>query len=479
MDLSTNSNQGASANGAASPSASDMVSEGSVEDDIPPSRPSSRLAFNRSTVAGDTTANALAVHSVSYNGLSQPSNSPVKGPGDTKALSSPSSPTLLARTALGDCTKCPTSTFVDQKCLNGAPPKGIPSADGSANTPSSAPRKSATSVSRLCFPYVKTSPRSKKASAPAPPRHKHSCFPTKFAPYEATRPATAHERHNYRHHGHSRLGLEHIKWLWSLREDELKGDSAENGEKAYAGILPEPVGGVHPTTHPGSHRSHDQVTHGAPAPMSIHPRRGDVSALRDPYCVEIDRSFITLPTWTIAKTLWMHDLHLAFEKRRPRLKIVLDDDVSDVESELEMETSRSTSYSSISEDSDATLFDSETEFEWYDSDRLSLKMRNISSTSSPSFASSPAVSPVPPSSDFIIKASWLSAPVVAEALTHHSSLAFKPAWTTNWYQRWEVLKGHAQRSWNRKDKSFGSIAQLGPSSNDNIWSPVNAAPVFT
>ncbi|TFK64235.1 hypothetical protein BDN72DRAFT_846763 [Pluteus cervinus] len=51
-------------------------------------------------------------------------------------------------------------------------------------------------------------------------------------------------------------------------------------------------------------------------PLSIHPRKGDIAALRDPYCMHIDRCFVALPIWTMAKTLWMYDIHTGMDGRR-------------------------------------------------------------------------------------------------------------------------------------------------------------------
>jgi len=97
-------------------------------------------------------------------------------------------------------------------------------------------------------------------------------------------------------------------------------------------------------------------------PMTIHPRRGDLSSLRDPYCIKVDRSFAVLPTWTIGKTLWMYDVHLA-SRDRASVEVQtndMTDPYDDTESESESLGACSSS-AGYNDDSDATLVDSETE----------------------------------------------------------------------------------------------------------------------
>ncbi|KAF9024979.1 hypothetical protein BDZ89DRAFT_95448 [Hymenopellis radicata] len=125
-----------------------------------------------------------------------------------------------------------------------------------------------------------------------PPRTKFTCLPSPL--HEAARPAslTVPVRHDYEQHGYSRHALHHVKWFWSLREDEC----------AYGGV---------------KHKS-PVIKDDTPAlpPLSVHPRRGDLASLRDPYCAHMDRYFVGMPMWTMSKALWMFDMHIAGEGRR-------------------------------------------------------------------------------------------------------------------------------------------------------------------
>ncbi|KAF8918672.1 hypothetical protein CPB85DRAFT_1280795 [Mucidula mucida] len=125
-----------------------------------------------------------------------------------------------------------------------------------------------------------------------PPRTKYNCLPSPL--HEAVRPASLSVpvRHDYEQHGYSRHALHHVKWFWSLREDEC----------AYGGV---------------KHKS-PIVKDDIPIlpPMSVHPRRGDLASLRDPFCSHMDRYFVGMPMWTMSKALWMYDLHIAGESRR-------------------------------------------------------------------------------------------------------------------------------------------------------------------
>jgi len=329
------------------------------------------------------------------------------------------------------------------------------------------PRKTPTPVSRLCFPFVTSSPRRKKPPPPLPPpRHKHSCFPTLLSPTPAGRPSPTHQRHSYRQHGYSHLALQHTKCFWEKREEEWDGQKSGEGT-AHAGIAPERVVSVNLTARPPSPTPVRSLESSA-APLTIHPRRGDIAALRDPYCVQIDHCFVGLQTWTIGKTIWMHDLHLATEKRRARLQVMLDDDVSDVESETEMDASMSTGFS---DDSDATLVESES-----DSDLPLMAMRSTSSVfnqtqtkliASPS--TTPVVTPLPsalpsPSIDRLAleKVTW-SVPFKASGYSSD-----KPLWATNWYHRWEVLVELAQRAQNRTPVRFELVAPPSKFGNSSI-----------
>jgi len=242
-----------------------------------------------------------------------------------------------------------------------------------------------------------------------------------------------------------------------MREGELDGKPNGHERKAYGVISPT----VHPSARAGCSTPVPASQPSTP-PVTIHPRRGDIAALRDPYSMHVDRCFAGLPTWTIGKTLWMHDLHLAAEKRRSRLHITLDYDSSDAGSESEMDASTSTGFS---DDSDATLVESECEsdltrlaarsrsgvFTAQDDDDMDAHDNFIASSSS---STTPSITPLPsptlsPSIDRLVldKANWL---LPDKASRHLSSDNTKPPWAANWYQRWQVLTDLSQLEQNQK-----------------------------
>lgn len=321
-----------------------------------------------------------------------------------------------------------------------------------------APRKS---VSRLCFPFVTTSRRKKAPpSAQSPPtRHKYSCFPTKLSPFFTERPAPVHQRHKYHHHGYSLLALEHVKSFWSMREETWQGSKGDKSSKAYS--PPSKITAVHLSKHLCEMPAQTSV------PMSIHPRCGDISALRDPVCVEVDRFFISIPSWTLIKTLWMHDLHLAAESST-RLQILWDEDISDANSEPDWDVSRSTSSCNFSDDSETTLVDSETELESYPGQENMISNdpkflpTDIQDDVRSTFTT-PAFSPLPSPSlsrldlDKIAQfSSIFIKPIIPRVLSSN------PSWAADWHHRWKILKTLSQHNTDRKTRFSGS-ALLFPS----------------
>ncbi|KAF8137396.1 hypothetical protein EV363DRAFT_1394946 [Boletus edulis] len=138
----------------------------------------------------------------------------------------------------------------------------------------------------------------------------------------------AGQRLNYPHHGFSRSALLQQKTFWNSRHEEWaewqsrmqQGNIQKQESKtndAYTGLTtsqprvvmwPPPCMRTPPSglerdlaDHPP--RKHEQDIH-----ASIYPRVGDISALRDPYSVNIDRSFFRLPLWTLHKTLYSFDM---------------------------------------------------------------------------------------------------------------------------------------------------------------------------
>ncbi|KAJ7211382.1 hypothetical protein GGX14DRAFT_450122, partial [Mycena pura] len=134
---------------------------------------------------------------------------------------------------------------------------------------------------------------------------------------------------------------------------------------AYSGISPPktPPPLLQPR-HPSPPLEHAQSAGPVPVPpMTIHPRRGDLSALRDPYGEHMDRCFVGMPLWTMSKTLWMYDVHLlagwrASQEKQGNEPKAVEGTSSDDESENE---GMSSSMSGFSDDSEATLVGSEGE----------------------------------------------------------------------------------------------------------------------
>lgn len=194
-------------------------------------------------------------------------------------------------------------------------------------------------------------------------------------------------------------------------------------------------------------------------PMTIHPRRGDLSTLRDPYCTEIDRNFVGLPMWTIGKTLWMYDVHLASQDRARG-----DPDSHDVSDAYETESESESLYTAASvvssDDSDMTLVDSETEDEASPTENYNIgtsrdqhivkKHFVLARDSYSGLSFTGGRTPVRALSDTSLviscqhQRSWphsaCSGP--STSLTASSSgkkLARQSSWATDWYRRWECM----------------------------------------
>jgi hypothetical protein len=298
-------------------------------------------------------------------------------------------------------------------------------------------RKPSTSplpVSRLSFPFV-TTPSPRRNLNKSPPslrpsrRHKYSCFPSSMSPEPATHPSRSHQRHSYRQHGYSRLALQHLKWFWSMRERELEASNTDLRSINAYNKSPDPphVQPVNSSVNLPFNISRVPTPFAdRTAPATIHPRRGDISALRDPYSFHIDRCFASLANWTFGKILWMLDMHAAMEKRR--MEVDMEQDASDEESESELETSASTGFS---DDSDCTLVESENET--YESD-----LRNTIMDSSITKINNDAELPRILSVGYLDNTSWSQS--VYTHTSKYKKLDRKDfPWATNWYHRWALL----------------------------------------
>ncbi|KAF8068683.1 hypothetical protein FPV67DRAFT_1085984 [Lyophyllum atratum] len=295
-------------------------------------------------------------------------------------------------------------------------------------------------------------------------RPKYSCLPSPLSPRHV--PPCAFEyhhtppRHRYRHHGHSRHALHHLRWFWATREDKWVEHKARMREaKAYDGLS------IFSSVSPGLRLPSECITpdvadtpRAPPSPpmsllppLSIHPRRGDLCALRDPYCMHIDRYFVGMPMWTMAKTLWMFDVHMAsgdYRRRKEAEGHEGEDDLFE-EDQSENESIETSGSHAFSDDSDSTLVGSESDPDLSASvDRATgvgdaaggeghQKLLPDEGKGYP--GSADASSSTPPSKDKLD----IDLQTSPQSPSTDSKLHFPPSprsvWATSWYRRWEVL----------------------------------------
>ncbi|KAG6837132.1 hypothetical protein H0H93_014037, partial [Arthromyces matolae] len=268
---------------------------------------------------------------------------------------------------------------------------------------------------------------------------KFSCLPSPLSPRHTMphnpSPSFRHtpHRHRYRHHGHSRHALLHLKWFWACREDLWMEHKARMFEaKAYDGLsifssvspnLRLPGGYVPVPPHPSATPEPPPAPPTAQLPpLTIHPRRGDLSALHDPYSMHIDRYFVGMQLWTMSKTLWMFDVHMASGEltcEEPKARVV--DDL--FEEPLEEDSIETSDSNAFSDDSDSTLVESDNE---QDSPRRDVSGSELSSETVNDPKSYPEQDRDSPP----------DTPCFGAASSQSKS---SPAWATTWYHRWEVL----------------------------------------
>ena len=295
-------------------------------------------------------------------------------------------------------------------------------------------------------------------------RPKFSCLPSPLSTRHAVaRSFSFHHvpsRHLYRQHGYSRHALLHLKWFWATREDDWADphdrhhDSKAYGGLSILGLGPSPVRGCTAPNNVSPDNS------GQLPPLSIHPRRGDLSALRDPYCMHIDRYFVGLPLWTMAKTLWIFDMHIGMSTRElgaagePENKHTvvssLGPEEEDARSEAEsLDTSMSLHFS---DDSDTTLVESDSDSENSPSRRRSVtgyddlswesaedQQEEGCSSSCHMFSQHPEKSPSSES-----RKRPRNGKTQHKTRTYPTSRSLSPdsscpPWTTSWYRRWDLL----------------------------------------
>ncbi|KAF8624571.1 hypothetical protein AX15_005808 [Amanita polypyramis BW_CC] len=315
-------------------------------------------------------------------------------------------------------------------------------------------------------------------------------------------------------HGYSRHALLHLKWFWTLREGKwAECDTEQRDLRAYDGTdslgQPSHSGPFRNPTQP-SLSQHLKTRSPPPRspilpPMSIHPRRGDVASLRDPYCAHIDRCFVNIPSWTLAKALYMFDVHVGHEWRKrpsPVSKREEDGDkpaitdqlgevctrpsdnstgepANDVLDDVDMDSeneSLGTSASVVSsDDSDATLVESENEgdLEREDYSTFDSFMSDAGPSSSSSCEndqrtprlkySSPPSSPTEQQSSKcpILPKLYVQmlSPRAGFFSSHNDDTDAESVqpWATNWYRRWEILMELMRFNWGQ-DQLYAALS---------------------
>jgi hypothetical protein len=320
------------------------------------------------------------------------------------------------------------------------------------------------SVSRLSFPFNSTSARRRPPPPPPPIRRSYSSLPSPLSPTPMRPFSKINQptRHNYRHHGHSNHRLQYLKWFWSMREHDPDALVAQAGDNNAQNDISLPSYAPLP-------KSQQCVL----APITIHPRRGDISALRDPYCVYIDRCFAALPLWTIGKTLWMFDVHMLCADPTDDGAVEPDDDVFD-ETSSEISTDTTSSIVS-SDDSDATLVESGSEGDLaeYQECHITAKDAEPEQVNSPhkndrhylGFVSANKMR-LRSELGFSADHAW-SRPSELKP----TQLDARSSWASNWYRRWEVLIELSGSDRERQATLFGFIdAPIGLTSREEATS---------
>ncbi|KAF9455920.1 hypothetical protein BDZ94DRAFT_500867 [Collybia nuda] len=357
------------------------------EDNIPP-RPSSRLSFNRTMIDNplfteeETTALHMSISGPRWLPRKMGMTNIDKTDMDITALASSSdggffdtsSPSTLPEVVISDNNNVDSNEGEDDVGSE------VDTCETSDDEEDEFPFSSFERLqSASDYPPFAPSPADCNSWTLQP---KYSCLPSPLSPlYIPAKPYSFRHtplRHVYRQHGYSRHSLLHLKWFWANREDEwmaradrLRNSKTYDNLSIFRDAAPPPAlrypGYRAFALSDGSHSSQDNTPR--LPPMSIHPRRGDVLTLRDPYCMHIDRFFVGMPLWTMGKMLWMYDVHVASETRhrvatgKYKPEILHDDTEDDFYEEEQSEGESVETAGSVdsSDDSDTTLVESESE----------------------------------------------------------------------------------------------------------------------
>jgi len=296
-------------------------------------------------------------------------------------------------------------------------------------------------------------------------RPKFSCLPSPLSPShippDPYSPRQNPIRHYYGNHGLSRHALHHLKWFWAARDDEWVEHKARLcASKAYERLsifddIPSdqrlPSGCASPDRDVANRCCSPSPRAPLP-PLSIHPRRGDLYTLRDPYCAHIDRYFVGMPLWTMSKTLWMFDVHVALERSCDAREETEEDaegerDPYDEDQNAVELMERSVSVG-FSDDSDSTLVESDNEGDVSMSERLvdilaegvldDGKSKSDLPPAPPIFeAESSSVSPF--GRGVKSTSSLLEQEILGPSKPRPCNVEARGGWPKNWYGRWQVL----------------------------------------
>lgn len=237
-------------------------------------------------------------------------------------------------------------------------------------------------------------------------------------------------------HGLSKSALNHLRWFWALRHDEWLAWEAQVAEIQHAHALSlsanengfgddEPYGGIAilpsslpklilpPSPSSPSYRLQN-TSLSLPASEKIYPRQGDISALRDPYCVDVDMCFREVPLWTMGKVLWGFDAEhrvaaLSHQQKQESAKDAVGQEVDDL---------------TESDDFEDITLGSE-----YSDSELTLVSESLPPTPTSAVRKAP-YSPLESSSQYSRD---------SEEDDEYYTWDGVRAWEISWYARWEVL----------------------------------------
>ncbi|KAF7966289.1 hypothetical protein HWV62_39235 [Athelia sp. TMB] len=243
--------------------------------------------------------------------LRAPSRMGFLAPGDLPALCSGDELDTLADTSfsLSDASEESESDEEEGTLFTLFPP--VPAPICTKPTPSPKPTPLTTPTPLLLpRPEPPTRPaRPPLALSPLAPHYAHPpcpSTPTPPTPSSSARvPASTARAPEYT--GLSRSALLHRKWLWAQRYEEwVLWEAEADEEEPYGGMVlgPPPLRARSPSPpcSPSRIATPD-------ANSKIHPRMGDLRALRTGAAAGPDRALARWGVWTLRKALWMGDVH--------------------------------------------------------------------------------------------------------------------------------------------------------------------------